>query len=213
MLPLEGLKNFRKRALVIAAHPDDETLFMGGMIAEFKKWYWTVICVTDCDERYNRARIRELMRVCGIYNEAGGRVKAVTLGIKKNRERSFKTEVRSAIRAAVRSLGSFDIVFTHDAKGDYGHKTHKLVHQAVSTLNLRNVYNFVSFYDDGACRNKPARRKRHAGSVRLSAGARRIKKLALDVYLKGSQKTNLSRLNRLVKTAYTARSEHFHKYN
>ena len=51
---LKELKKSQMKALIIAAHPDDESLFMGGTIAEFKKWRWAVLCVTDCDGRYNK---------------------------------------------------------------------------------------------------------------------------------------------------------------
>ena len=32
-----------KEALVIVAHPDDETIWMGGTILKNKNWKWTIL--------------------------------------------------------------------------------------------------------------------------------------------------------------------------
>ncbi len=210
---LKRFQDARKRALIVAAHPDDESLFMGGTIAEFRKWDWTVLCVTDCDRTYNGRRVRELERVCAIYDRAGADIKAVPLGIKKKKGMFSNTEIRAKIKDFIARSGPFDIVFTHGGKGDYGHKTHKAVHDAVESLKLRGVYNFVTPGKKESHIGRPESLKDRRYSVYLSAGARKVKRQAINVYLRGSQKTNLSRLKTLVRCSFSARVEHFHKYN
>lgn len=209
MHPLKGLKKSKKRALIIAAHPDDESLFMGGTIAEFKRWRWTVLCVTDCDEKYNRRRRQELLRACGIYARGGSRVIPFTLGIVKKRARFSKVEVSKRIRGFIDEFGPFDIAFTHGDRGDYGHRTHKLIHDVVRGLGLPNLYIFVT-PDKKTGRLKS---EKNIQSISLSPKSRFIKRRAIDVYLRGSQKTNLSRLKRVVSYALNAREEAFIRCN
>jgi len=197
MRPIEDLKRVNAKALVITAHPDDETLFAGGIIAEFTRWRWTILCVTDCDSRYNKRRRSELLRACRAYAQGGSRVKHFMLAAMKRNKRHSKKEIKKKIGLFVEESGPFDIVFTHNKEGDYGHKTHKLVHSAVKELKLRNVYSFSLFPLKGA-------RK-----VILSLRSRRTKKQALNIYLKGSQKTNLSKLKGLVAHAANSDSEWF----
>ena len=206
---LKDLKSSHKKALIIAAHPDDESLFMGGTIAEFKKWHWTVLCVTDCDKRYDKRRRRELLRACRIYNGGGSDVTPFMLGITRQKGRFSKRRVAQKVRDFIDEFGPFDIFFTHDNKGDYGHKTHKLVHDTVKKLKLRNVYNFYIPAHSKKRMTPPG----YMEVVKLSPGSRRVKMKAINVYLKGSQKTNLSRLKKVISPLLNTKAEHFHRVN
>ena len=189
------------KALVITAHPDDESLFMGGTIAEFKRWHWAVLCVTGCDERHNGQRRKELLKACRIYNKNRSSVRPFMLGLRKQKGRLSENIIKAKIWDFVSIFGPFDIVFTHNGKGEYGHETHKAVHSAVKGLKFRNVYNFSLF---------PAK---HTQKVSLYPASRRTKMKALDVYLKGSQKTNLSMLEKIVTYAKNTTTELFNRVN
>ena len=178
---------------------------MGGTIAEFKRWHWTVLCVTDCDERYNRQRRREFLKVCGIYNRRGSHIKASTLGIAKKKGRFSKVEITKRLGDFIEEFGPFDIVFTHDDRGDYGHKTHKLIHNIVKGLELSNLYVFITPHKESIW----LKSQENIQSINLSPESHRTKRQALNVYLKGSQKTNLSKLKKLVFYALNTRAEHF----
>lgn len=203
MNSLNALKNVKKRAIIIVAHPDDESLFMGGTIAEFKKWHWRVLCVTDCDKRYNHERRKELRKACRIYARNGSDIKPIMLGIVKGKKRLQKREVMQKIKIFLDAFGMPDIVFTHNKSGDYGHKTHKFVHNVVKTLNLPNMYNFTS----------GIRPLRNMDMIELSARSLRIKRQAIGVYLNGSQSTNLSKMKRIVWQALNSNTETFLRYN
>lgn len=209
MNSLKKLKKFSKKALIITAHPDDESLFMGGTIAEFKRWRWTVLCVTDCDERYNRQRRRELLKACSIYNRGGSRVTPLALGIVKKKGRFSKVEITKRLGDFIEEFGPFDIVFTHGNRGDYGHKTHKLIHNIVKGLGLPNLYIFTTPHKKSVW----LKSQKNIQSINLSPKSHRTKSQAINVYLKGSQKTNLSRLKRFVFYALNTRAEHFIRCN
>lgn len=199
---LRKLKNRRKDALIITAHPDDESIFMGGTIAEFKKWRWRLLCVTDCDKRYNARRRRELLRACGIYKKGGTEITPFMLEVVKENGRFRKKEIAYKLKHFILNHPKPDIVFTHNKRGEYGHKTHKLVNRIVKTSGLRHIYTF-SF---GA---GPKNSRQMPEKVSLSGQSLLIKKRAVRMYLKGSQKTNLSRLKYLVGWTLKAREEWF----
>ena len=203
MRSLNELKKIPKMALIITAHPDDESLFMGGTIAEFNKWSWRILCVTDCDERYNMRRRTELLRACGIYKRHGSRIEPFMLGITKQRHRFDKAEITGKIKDFLYLAGKPDIVFTHNKMGEYGHKTHRLIHNAVNEAGLSNAYTF-SYGESGSHRND-------AELVRLSDTSLFAKREAISLYLKGSQKTNLSRLRYIVDSAFNMGTEVFYR--
>lgn len=204
---LKRLRRQGRKALIIAAHPDDESLFMGGTIAEFKRWRWTVLCVTDCDERYNSRRRQELLKACGIYAGGGSRITPFTLGIVKKKAQFSKVEVSKGIEGFIDEFGPFDIVFTHGDRGDYGHRTHKLIYDVVNGLGLPNLYIFVTPYKEGL------KSRKNIQLIDLSPKSRLIKRRAIDVYLKGSQKTNLSKLKILISYALNTKEEGFIRGN
>ncbi len=201
MSSLKSLKKFRKKALVVVAHPDDESLFMGGAIAQFKRWHWTILCVTDCDERYNRRRRQELIKACRIYKRNGTNVTPFMIGAVRQKNRFSKTKIAKKLRNFIGESGPFDLIFTHNKMGDYEHRTHKLIHNIVKESKLRNVYNFLLTPSKNAQR------------VKLSPASCRTKRRALGIYMKGSQKTNLSRLKKVIFYALNTKVEAFIKVN
>lgn len=111
------------RALVVFAHPDDETLFFGGTIASRPEVCWELVCVTDGGPRA-RERAAELQRA------------ATALGASKLYQLEFADDPNQRLNAtrleeALKSLGEFDEVYTHGALGDYGHPHHQDVCLAV----------------------------------------------------------------------------------
>ena len=201
MRSLESLKKSSKKALVIVAHPDDESLFMGGTIAQFKRWHWRILCVTDCDWRYNRRRRQELLKACRIYKRNGSDVKPFMLGAARQKSQFSKTKIAQKLRNFIVESGPFDLIFTHNKIGDYEHRTHKLIHSIVKESKLSNVYNFSL---------TPSK---SAQAVRLSPASYRAKRRALSIYMNGSQKTNLTRLKKVVSYALNTKIERFIKVN
>lgn len=204
MRSLGELQIIHKNALVITAHPDDESLFMGGTIAEFKNWSWRILCVTDCDERYNAIRRKELLCACNIYKKHGSRIEPFMLGITKQKRCFDKTEIAEKIKDFLRLAQSPDIVFTHSKIGEYGHNTHRLIHSVVNETGLNNIYTFSS--------GESGSPRKDTDTVRLSDRSLFAKREAISLYLNGSQKTNLSRLRSVVDSAFNADTEVFHRF-
>lgn len=205
MPPLRELQKVSKSALVITAHPDDESIFMGGTIAEFKKWRWHILCATDCDERYNKTRREELLRVCRIYKMHGSKVEPFMLGVVKKKGRFSKAEIIGKIKDYLRTHRRPDIVFTHNITGEYGHKTHKLIYKAVTEAGLRNIYTF-------SCGAPAVKYRSRTEPVKLSRRSFSVKRQAVRLYIKGSQRSNLSRLRRVVDNALSSPCETFYRH-
>ena len=55
-------------ALLIVAHPDDETIFSGGMLLSYPAWNWNIVCVTM---QQGTPRPREFESVMKRYEELG----------------------------------------------------------------------------------------------------------------------------------------------
>lgn len=114
----------KKRVLVIVAHPDDETLWMGGMILQ-NDWDVTVISLCrsdDADRAPKFKKVCELLGVRGFISD---------LEDEELSDVSFD-EVATRIRKFVN--GEYDLVFTHGANGEYRHKRHKDVHFTVEKM-------------------------------------------------------------------------------
>ncbi|MBU4377105.1 MAG: PIG-L family deacetylase [Candidatus Omnitrophica bacterium] len=204
MMPrlLKDAKNLKRDALIITAHPDDESIFMGGTIAEFKKWRWRILCMTDCDARFNKRRQEELKSAAEIYKRNGSFVTPFMLGIVKKKGRFLKEEMLRKLKVFIRTHGKPDIIFTHNRSGEYGHKTHKLVNEIVKKSRLKNIYtlHFGIMPENGYGAQE---------AVSLSNRSIAVKRRAIRLYLRGSQKTNLSRLKGLVNRAMRAKEEKF----
>ncbi len=133
-----------KRALVVVAHPDDET-FCSGLLLELKErgCHITILCVTRGEggpcgphsrESLGTVRSEEMSRSCrilgvdeliflGHIDPLGGSVKA------------YAPDVSSEDLAAQIGLylDQVDLLVSHGSSGEYWHPAHLLVFEAVKT--------------------------------------------------------------------------------
>ena len=132
-----------KEVLVIIAHPDDELIWMGGMLLRHKdKWNITVISLTRRSDRDRNPKFKKACKMLG--------VKGVLFDL--NDKSPFKPipldKIIKTIESAVKSKKDYDYVFTHGANGEYGHIRHKEVHKAVNRmikqgkLKCKNLFYF-----------------------------------------------------------------------
>jgi len=117
-----------ERALVIVAHPDDETIWLGGTILKHPRVRWTIFSLCRASDP---DRAPKFWRVCKFFGAKG---------IMTNLEDEGKLGVKIAVPISKKLIltnllnKKFDYIFTHGANGEYGHPRHKSIHRAVVEL-------------------------------------------------------------------------------
>ncbi|HPI67412.1 MAG TPA: PIG-L family deacetylase [bacterium] len=121
------LKN-KARALVVVAHPDDETIWMGGTMLSFPKVNWTVFSLC---RRQDKDRYPKFIKVMKKY-----RAKAIITNLEDEGIMTVGQSVPIIKKIILKNLknNKFDYLFTHNNNGEYGHERHQGVHQALKQL-------------------------------------------------------------------------------
>jgi N-acetylglucosamine malate deacetylase 2 len=136
------------RILVIAAHPDDESVFCGGMIAKYAaEGHDVCILLTTRGEggETGEPPLCEQSEL-GRFRERESQAAGAALGAREvlflpfcdpvGRDENLHhidatlEEFSSAIAGVVREVQP-DVVITHGSNGEYGHPQHVFTHQAV----------------------------------------------------------------------------------
>lgn len=108
----------KKYSLLVVAHPDDETIFFGGLLQVYRRRPWKVVCVTDANaDGQGRKRIQDFTEACR------------RLKVKYCESWGFpdRFQARLDLDLLLSRLASETPaeVFTHGPLGEYGHPHHQ----------------------------------------------------------------------------------------
>lgn len=116
-----------KKALAVVAHPDDETIWMGGELLSDKiDWVIFSLCRADDSDRAPKFKA-----VCDYYGAEGIISNLEDEGIMNIAESlpEIKKRISEHFKNAV-----FDYIFTHGSNGEYGHERHIGTHLAMKEI-------------------------------------------------------------------------------
>jgi LmbE family N-acetylglucosaminyl deacetylase len=132
---------------IIVAHPDDETLWAGGLILNNPQWNCFIISLC---RKSDEDRCSKFFKVLKILNADG------TMGDLDDEpeQKPIKIDVIKQIILELLPKHNFDIIITHNPKGEYTkHLRHDEVSEAVimlwneSKINTTELWTFA--YEDG----------------------------------------------------------------
>lgn len=114
----------KKYNLLVVAHPDDETIFFGGLVQVYRRKPWKVICVTDGNaDGEGEKRKADFFSACD-------QMKAKSIEMWDFPDRyDASIDVETLTRRLLEETPAE--VFTHGALGEYGHPHHQDVCLAV----------------------------------------------------------------------------------
>ena len=114
------------KSLVIVAHPDDETIWMGGTILNNPNWEWTILSLCRKDDK---DRAPKFAKVC---KELNASYFISDLDDEKFNEIN-SWDIINRIKSMKENI-NYDYIFTHGENGEYGHIRHIDVYRAVNEM-------------------------------------------------------------------------------
>ncbi|MEK6554244.1 MAG: PIG-L family deacetylase [Bdellovibrionota bacterium] len=121
----QGSKNRTKKSqkkkynVVICAHPDDETIFFGGLIQKYKTHPWLVACATDGNaDGMGAKRAEDFKKACRQLGVA----ETVMFGFPDVFNQRLNIE---ALQEKIAELPEAFAIYTHGPVGEYGHPHHQ----------------------------------------------------------------------------------------
>src|SRR3989339_870224 len=106
------------RALVLVAHPDDETIWMGGTLFQNLQTDWTIFSLC---RKSDNDRKPKFDNVCAFYGARG-----IITDLDDEDKLSTEKTIPIIQELVEEEIGreKLDYIFTHGANGEYGHPRH-----------------------------------------------------------------------------------------
>jgi LmbE family N-acetylglucosaminyl deacetylase len=142
---------------IIVAHPDDETLWAGGLLLSHPTWRLQIATVCRGGDADRAPRFRQVLSTLHAQGEMAD------LDDGPAQEPLDDELLQQTIRALTRHQDSYDLLITHGPRGEYTrHLRHQEVHRAVLALwragDLRARQLWCFAYDDAAGQAYPQAR-------------------------------------------------------
>lgn len=164
------------KVVIIVAHPDDETIWSGGLILQHPDWEWTIMSLCRGDDPDRKPKFE---KVCQLYG-----AKAIITDLDDSSTLQPIEPKRDIGQRILQSVGGtvWDLCATHGRNGEYGHPRHREIHAEVlrlvsnKSLRCRQLWAFA--YDCGIetarCRPAPFANKCVELTTQQLAEKRRI---------------------------------------
>ncbi len=142
-------------ALVIVAHPDDETIWMAGTIMANPQVQWTIFSLCRAKDP---DRAPKFQKACEWYN-----AKPIISDLEDEWKMKLDESIPEIEKRILNELPEkkFDSIFTHNENGEYGHVRHQGVCLAVKKLMgegkifVNNIFHFSYSKDASGLFAKP----------------------------------------------------------
>nr|WP_321397237.1 PIG-L family deacetylase [uncultured Desulfobacter sp.] len=122
-----------QKIAVIVAHPDDETLWAGGMILMNPQCNWTIICLSRKNDPDRAPKFFEALTLYGATGAMGN------LDDGPEQKPLPQKEIETAIQGLLPPI-HYDLIMTHNPAGEYTrHKRHEETGRAVFYLWEQNI--------------------------------------------------------------------------
>ncbi len=152
---LQTLDLDRADKLMIVAHPDDETIWGGGHLLQDKGRY-LVVCITAGTDPVRDEELRKAMAICDAqYLRLG--FPDLDANNKQDRWKTIGIDIRATL-SNIMTAKTWKTIVTHNPRGEYGHRHHKMTSRFVTSIFKRKIrhgdlYYFGVYY-------KPRHRKK-----------------------------------------------------
>ena len=151
-----GVQNMTETPLqvaVVVAHPDDETLWCGGLILQHLDWHWRIVTLCRGSDEERASRFESVLRLFGAKGEMAD------LDDGPDQRPLPAAEVEATILRLL-PQSEFDLVLTHGPLGEYTrHRRHEECCRGVAMLwhaqrlSTRRLWMFA--YEDGGGTHPP----------------------------------------------------------